>query len=67
MELSVNFKLPGKGKFFDGDWAFSVLNVYGRKIPFSLFFLDELGAPPQALKLAVLGVPLPSISYSIKF
>lgn len=67
LDLSINFKLPGKGKFFDGDWTFSVLNVYGRKNPFSLFFVDELGSPPQALRLAVLGVPLPSISYSIKF
>ncbi|MBN3583984.1 TonB-dependent receptor [Algoriphagus aestuarii] len=67
LDLAVNFKLNGKGKFFDGDWTFSILNVYGRKNPFSLFFVDELGAPPQALKLAVLGVPLPSISYSIKF
>lgn len=67
LDLSLNFKLAGKGKFFDGDWTFSVLNVYGRKNPFSLFFVDELGAPPQALKLAVLGVPLPSLSYSIKF
>ena len=31
------------------------------------FFVDEAGAPPQALRLAVLGVPLPSLSYSIKF
>lgn len=67
LDLAVNFKLKGKGKFYDGDWTFSILNVYGRKNPFSLFFVDELGAPPQALKLAVLGVPLPSISYSIKF
>ncbi|SFO17588.1 TonB-dependent Receptor Plug Domain [Algoriphagus ornithinivorans] len=67
LDLSVNFKLKGKGKFYDGDWTFSVLNVYGRRNPFSLFFVDEAGAPPQALRLAVLGVPLPSLSYSIKF
>jgi hypothetical protein len=67
LDFSVNFKLLGKGRFYDGDWTFSILNVYGRKNPFSLFFVDELGAPPQALRLAVLGVPLPSISYSIKF
>ena len=67
LDLALNFKLKGNGKFFDGDWTFSVLNVYGRKNPFSLFFVDELGAPPQAMKLAILGVPLPSISYSIKF
>lgn len=67
LDLAVNFKLNGKGKFFEGDWTFSILNVYGRKNPFSLFFADEAGAPPQAFRLAILGVPLASISYSIKF
>jgi hypothetical protein len=67
LDLAVNFKLKGNGKFYDGDWTFSILNVYGRKNPFSLFFVDEFGAPPQALRLAILGVPLPSISYAIKF
>lgn len=67
LDFAVNFKLNGEGKFFDGDWTFSVLNVYGRKNPFSLFFADEAGAPPQAFRLTILGVPLPSISYSIKF
>lgn len=67
LDLAVNFKINGSGKFFDGEWTFSVMNVYGRKNPFSLFFVDKLGAPPQAMKLAILGVPLPSISYSISF
>ncbi|MHA7131752.1 TonB-dependent receptor [Algoriphagus namhaensis] len=67
LDLSVNFKLKGKGRFYDGDWTFAILNVYGRKNPFSLFFVDEAGQPPQALRLAILGVPLPSISYALKF
>lgn len=68
LDVSVNFKLRGSGRFLeDGEWTFSVLNLYGRKNPFSLFFVDELGAPPQANRLAILGVPLPSLSYSIKF
>lgn len=67
LDFAVNFKLNGKGKFFEGDWTFSIMNVYGRKNPFSLFFADESGQPPQAFRLAILGVPLPSISYSIKF
>ncbi|PZX52556.1 TonB-dependent receptor [Algoriphagus chordae] len=67
LDLAVNFKLNGEGRFFDGDWTFSIINVYGRKNPFSLFFVDEFGSPPQAMRLAILGVPLPSISYAIKF
>jgi len=67
LDLSVNFKFKGEGRFFDGDWTFALLNVYGRKNPFSIFFDDAEGAPPQAFRLAILGVPLPSLSYAIKF
>ncbi|MDO9552067.1 TonB-dependent receptor [Rhodonellum sp.] len=67
LDLSMNFKFKGKGKFYDGDWTFAVMNVYGRKNPFSLFFADQVGSPPQAFRLAILGVPLPTLSYSLKF
>lgn len=67
LDFAVNFKLKGSGKFFDGNWTFSILNVYGRKNPFSIFFDDAPGQPPQALRLALLGIPLPSLSYAIKF
>lgn len=67
LDLSLNFKLKGSGKFYDGDWTFAVMNVYGRKNPFSIFFADQPGSPPQAYQLAILGVPLPTLSYSLKF
>jgi hypothetical protein len=67
LDLALNFKIKGQGRFFDGNWTFSVLNVYGRKNPFSIFFDEVEGSPPQALRLAILGVPLPSLSYAIKF
>lgn len=67
LDLSLNFKLKGSGKFYDGDWTFAVMNVYGRKNPFSIFFADQPGSPPQAYRLAILGVPLPTLSYSLKF
>jgi hypothetical protein len=67
LDLSLNFKLKGEGKFFDGKWTFSVLNVYGRKNPFSIFFDDAPQQPPQAFRLALLGIPLPSLSYAISF
>ncbi|OOG74340.1 TonB-dependent receptor [Algoriphagus sp. A40] len=67
LDFAVNFKFKGEGRFFDGNWTFSLLNVYGRKNPFSIYFDDAAGAPPQALRLAILGVPLPSLSYAIKF
>ncbi|GHB45178.1 TonB-dependent receptor [Mongoliitalea lutea] len=67
LDLSLNFQLKGKGKFYEGDWTFAVMNVYGRKNPFSIFFADQAGSPPQAYRLAILGVPLPTLSYSLKF
>ncbi|RIW16475.1 TonB-dependent receptor [Algoriphagus lacus] len=67
LDFAVNFKFDGKGKFFEGNWTFSLLNVYGRKNPFSIYFDDAEGSPPQALRLALLGVPLPSLSYALKF
>jgi len=67
LDFSVNFKLNGQGKFFEGDWTFSVLNLYGRKNPFSIFFDDAPQQPPQAFRLALLGIPLPSLSYAISF
>jgi hypothetical protein len=67
LDLSLNFQLKGNGKFYDGDWTFAVMNVYGRKNPFSIFFADQPGSPPQAYRLAILGVPLPTLSYSMKF
>jgi len=67
LDVSLNFKFQGKGRFFDGDWTFAIMNVYGRKNPFSIFFADQAGAPPQAFRLAILGVPLPTLSYALKF
>jgi hypothetical protein len=67
LDLSLNFKLKGTSTFHDGDWTFAVMNVYGRKNPFSVFFADQTGSPPQSYILAILGVPFPTLSYSLKF
>ncbi|EIM74805.1 putative TonB-dependent outer membrane receptor protein [Nitritalea halalkaliphila LW7] len=44
LDVAYNFKFNGKSRFADGDWTFSVMNVYGRRNPFSLFFADQAGA-----------------------
>ena len=56
-----------KDKKWEGSWNISVYNVYGRKNPYSVFFKHITGAPPQTYQLAVVGVPLPSVSYDFKF
>ena len=59
-------------KFWDGTWTFSIYNLYGRKNPYSVFFREvEIDFVKQTVsrpyQLAIIGVPLPSISYSFKF
>lgn len=67
LDLSLSFTFPAKKKLLQGKWVLAIYNVYGRRNAFSVFFDDVQGAPPQAFRLAVLGVPFPSISYSVKF
>ncbi|MFA0961365.1 TonB-dependent receptor domain-containing protein [Roseivirga sp. BDSF3-8] len=54
-------------KKYEDSWTFAVYNVYGRKNPYSVFFQDFEGSPPQAYKFSVLGVPFPSVTYNFKF
>ena len=67
LDFSITYKMPSRRKIWGGEWKFSIYNVYGRKNAFSVFFRDVQGAPPQPYKLAVLGIPFPSLSYSFKF
>lgn len=68
LDLSLSL-LPDKArtKRWEGTWNLSLYNVYGRKNPYSVFFRQVYGSPPRAYRLAVVGVPLPSISYDFKF
>ncbi len=67
LDLSLTFGWDTDNKWLSGDWVLSIYNVYGRKNTFSVFFDDVPGAPPQAFRLSVLGVPFPSLSYNIEF
>lgn len=67
LDLSFTFGWDTESKWLSGDWVLSVYNVYGRKNAFSVFFDDVTGAPPQAFRLAVLGIAFPSISYNFEF
>lgn len=67
LDLSLQFKFPSKHKVLDGDWTLGLYNVYGRENPFSVFFQDLPGSPPQAYKLSIIGSPFPTLSYEINF
>ncbi|MCE7055808.1 TonB-dependent receptor [Algoriphagus sp. AGSA1] len=51
-----------KEKFIDGEWVFSIYNVYSRRNPFSVYFTQR----GNAFQLSVLGSAFPSISYNFK-
>ncbi|MFT6334784.1 MAG: outer membrane cobalamin receptor [Saprospiraceae bacterium] len=67
LDLSLTFGWDTANKWLAGDWILSVYNLYGRKNTFSVFFDDVAGAPPQAFRLSILGIPFPSLSYNIEF
>lgn len=67
LDLSMTFSLQNSKAWKAGDLVFSVYNLYGRKNALNVFFDDVVGAPPQAYKLSVLGIPFPSVSYNFKF
>lgn len=67
LDLSLTFNLYTEHEILNGDWVVSLYNVYGRKNAFSVYFDDIVGAPPQAFRLSVLGIPFPSLSYKFEF
>lgn len=67
LDLSLTFGWDNPKKWLAGDFVLSVYNLYGRKNAFSVFFDEIQGAPPQAFRLAVLGIPFPSLSYKFEF
>jgi len=68
LDISVTLS-QGHKKYrkWKGSWTFSIYNVYGRKNAYSVFFRNEYGTPPMPYKLAILGVPFPSLTYNFTF
>ncbi len=76
--LDFGLTLKGKdkpGKKFNGEWVFSVYNVYSRRNAFSIFFkpdtTDRIAPNEQvtteAVRLSVIGNFIPAITYNFKF
>jgi hypothetical protein len=61
LDLSVTLKGNlKKDKKVNGEWVFSVYNVYGRKNPYSIYFNQE----GSAFQLTILGSAFPSLTYN---
>lgn len=67
--LDIGFVIEGnhkRKKILDGTWVISVYNVYGRKNPYSIFFKEVQSGILRPYQLSIIGVALPSVSYSFK-
>ena len=75
MDVSVTLNgKPDNPKRWEGQWVFSVYNLYNRRNPFDIYFRQQevrpaVGAPvnTEAIRLAVIGSFIPSVSYNFKF
>lgn len=74
LDISVSYdESLRKAKKWKGSWTFSILNIYGRKNAYSIFYRRE---DPQitgnfklfsTYKLYLIGVPMPVITYNFRF
>lgn len=62
-----------KRKKWKGSWTFSVINLYGRKNAYSVFYKKEGHLVSNSYKqydtykLYIIGIPLPMLTYNISF
>ena len=67
--LDLGFNIEGnhkKKKLAHSFWTISVYNVLGRNNPFSVFFVTEQGEI-RALQSSIFSIPIPAITYNLKF
>lgn len=81
LDLSANYEpVANLNRKWKTSWTFAVYNVYGRRNPFGVFFQQK--APPEspspaervfqstnteAVRFAVLGIPVPSVTFNFTF
>ncbi len=67
--LDLGFNIEGNHKnkkLAHSFWTISIYNVLGRNNPFSVFFVADDGEI-RALQSSVFSIPVPSITYNLKF
>ncbi|MFK7808096.1 MAG: carboxypeptidase-like regulatory domain-containing protein [Saprospiraceae bacterium] len=75
--MDISATLNGKekaGKRWNGNWVFSIYNVYNRRNPFTIFFRQPdartgAGEPisTEAIQFSVIGNFIPSVAYNFEF
>ncbi|MBX2914853.1 MAG: TonB-dependent receptor [Cyclobacteriaceae bacterium] len=67
LDLALIVEGSNKKQKFESEWTISVYNVYGRKNPYSAFFDYNLAGSVRSKQIALIGIPVPSVTYAIKF
>ena len=68
LDLSATYvPKPNKTKGWQGEWVFSIYNIYNRKNAASISFREnQTSGANEAVKLSIFGA-VPSVSYNFKF
>ena len=67
--LDISFNIEGNHKIkklAHSFWNISIYNVLGRNNPYSVFFVTE-GGQVKAFQSSIFSIPIPTISYNLKF
>lgn len=67
--LDISFNIEGNHKLkklAHSFWNISIYNVLGRNNPYSVFFVTE-GGEIKAYQSSIFSIPIPTISYNLKF
>ncbi|MBX2896559.1 MAG: TonB-dependent receptor [Cyclobacteriaceae bacterium] len=67
LDLALIVEGSNKKQKFKGEWTISIYNVYGRKNPYSAFFDYNVAGSVRSNQIALIGIPVPSVTYAIKF
>jgi hypothetical protein len=68
--LDISATLQGKKnetRRWQGEWVFSVYNVYSRRNAFSIFTRQTGNGVKEAVRLSVFGNYIPAVAYNFKF
>ena len=67
LDFAWNIYNPSmRNRRWEGRWAFTVYNIYGRANPYSIFFRTENGKT-NPYRLTVFGAPILSLAYNFVF
>lgn len=68
--LDLSYTLKGhQRKRWQGEWVFSLYNVYMRRNAYSIFFQQDPDNPAhrEAVRLSIIGSVIPGVTYNFKF